>query len=127
AQLNRPDQDRMKKVGICIRVSTEEQARIQDASLVSQRKRLEEYVEGQCRRDPKWGRIVGIYCDEGRSAKDMNRPEFQRLLQDVWSHDSRTCPQSSRRSPSTSKFRPSRISSRGWRPPKLSWSNNGAR
>src|SRR4051812_7770610 len=73
----------MKRVAFYIRVSTEEQARIQDGSLVSQRKRLEEYVEGQNRRDENWGRIAGIYVDEGKSAKDMKRPEFQRLLNDV--------------------------------------------
>ena len=73
----------MKRIALYIRVSTEEQARIQDGSLVSQRKRLEEYVDGQNRRDPDWGKIIDVYVDEGRSAKDMNRPEFQRLLQDV--------------------------------------------
>ncbi len=73
----------MKRVALYVRVSTEEQARIQDGSLVSQRKRLEEYVEGQLRRDSSWGNVVDIYCDEGKSAKDLNRPEFQRLLNDV--------------------------------------------
>ena len=72
----------MKRVGIYIRVSTEEQARIQDGSLVSQRQRLIEYVDGQNRRDPNWGVIVDFYCDD-KSAKDMNRPEFQRMLHDI--------------------------------------------
>ena len=73
----------MKRVGLYIRVSTEEQARIQDGSLVSQRLRLLEYVEGQNRREADWGSVVDVYCDEGKSAKNMNRPEFQRLIQDV--------------------------------------------
>ena len=73
----------MKRIGLYLRVSTEEQARIQDGSLVSQRRRLEEYVEGQNRRDSNWGVIVDVYCEEGKSAKDMNRPDFQRLLEDV--------------------------------------------
>jgi site-specific DNA recombinase len=73
----------MKRVGLYIRVSTEEQARIQDGSLVSQRQRLLEYVEGQNRRDAAWGQVVDVYCDEGKSAKDMNRPEFQRLIGDI--------------------------------------------
>ncbi len=64
-------------------MSTEEQARIQDGSLVSQRQRLLEYVEGQNRRDQNWGQVIEIYCDEGKSAKDMNRPEFQRLIGDI--------------------------------------------
>lgn len=72
----------MRRIGIYLRVSTEEQARIQDGSLVSQRQRLIEYVDGQNRRDANWGVIVDFYCDD-KSAKDMNRPEFQRLLTDV--------------------------------------------
>ena len=64
----------MKRVAIYIRVSTEEQARIQEGSLVSQKSRLEEYVEGQNRRESGWGQVIGIYTDEGRSAKDLNRP-----------------------------------------------------
>ena len=51
----------MKKVAFYIRVSTEEQARVQDGSLVSQRARLKEYVDGQNRRDPNWGVMAGIY------------------------------------------------------------------
>lgn len=73
----------MKRVALYIRVSTEEQARIQDGSLVSQRQRLIEYVDCQNRRETGWGQVVDLYCDEGKSAKDMNRPEFQRLIQDV--------------------------------------------
>ena len=72
----------MKRVGIYLRVSTEEQARIQDGSLVSQKQRLIEYVDGQNRRDASWGVIVDFYCDD-KSGKDMNRPEFQRMLSDV--------------------------------------------
>jgi site-specific DNA recombinase len=73
----------MRRIGIYLRVSTEEQARIQDGSLVSQRMRLIEFVEGHNRRTPGWGTILEFYCDEGKSAKNMNRPEFQRLLGDV--------------------------------------------
>ena len=73
----------MNKVGIYLRVSTEEQARIVDGSLVSQRQRLEEYVEGQNRRQAGWGMIIDAYCDEAKSGKDMNRPQFQRMLSDI--------------------------------------------
>ncbi len=74
----------MRRVGIYIRVSTEEQARIQDGSLVSQKNRLIEYIEYQNKlQNNTWGTLVQIYCDEGKSAKDMNRPEFKRLLLDV--------------------------------------------
>ena len=73
----------MRKVGIYIRVSTEEQARIQDGSLVSQKNRIIEYVDHQSKMNKNWGSIIEFYCDEGKSAKDMNRPEFRRLLSDV--------------------------------------------
>ena len=74
----------MRRIGIYLRVSTEEQARIQDGSLVSQKQRLVDFVESQNRKDQgSYGVIVDFYCDEGKSAKDMKRPEFQRLLQDV--------------------------------------------
>jgi site-specific DNA recombinase len=73
----------MKRVGIYLRVSTEEQARLQDGSLTSQRQRLIDYVESQNRREASWGVVVDVYCDEGLSAKDMKRPEFQRLLSDI--------------------------------------------
>ncbi|MEN0059673.1 MAG: recombinase family protein [Bdellovibrio sp.] len=74
----------MKRVGIYIRVSTEEQARIQDGSLVSQKNRLLEYIEFQNKRESNWGTLVDIYCDEGKSAKNMKgRPEFLRMLTDV--------------------------------------------
>src|SRR5476651_1045538 len=73
------------KIGLYIRVSSEEQARIVEGSLISKRKRLEEYVEGQNRRENGWGQIFDVYIDEGKSAKNMNRPEFQRLLRDIQS------------------------------------------
>ena len=37
----------MKRIGLYLRVSTEEQARIQDGSLTSQKARLVEYLAGQ--------------------------------------------------------------------------------
>lgn len=74
----------MKRVGIYIRVSTEEQARIQEGSLVSQKNRLLEYIEFQNKRESGWGTLVDIYCDEGKSAKNMKgRPEFLKMLSDV--------------------------------------------
>ena len=61
----------MKRVGLYLRVSTEEQARVADGSLVSQRKRLEEYVEGQNRREANWGSIVDVYCERVGGIKRM--------------------------------------------------------
>ena len=58
-----------KKIGIYLRVSTEEQARLQDGSLVSQKQRVLEYVEGQNRKAEGWGNVVEVYCDEGYRPK----------------------------------------------------------
>lgn len=59
----------MKRIGVYLRVSTEEQARIQDGSLVSQRHRIVEYIEGQNRRSAQWGVVADFYCEQGKSAK----------------------------------------------------------
>lgn len=75
----------MKNIGVYIRVSTEEQARIQDGSLVSQRNRIIEYVEYQNKFNKNWGEIIEFYVEEGKSAKNMNRPELKRMLSDVQS------------------------------------------
>lgn len=58
------------------RVSTEEQA-VSGYSLAAQRERLEAYARSQ-----DWT-VAGWYADEGASAKDTNRPEFRRMLQEA--------------------------------------------
>jgi site-specific DNA recombinase len=57
------------------RVSTEEQA-LSGYSLAAQREHLQGYV-----RRMGWD-CAGWYVDEGKSAKDLNRPEFQRMMAD---------------------------------------------
>jgi site-specific DNA recombinase len=73
----------MRKIGTYIRVSTEEQAKIQEGSLVSQRHRVEEYVKARNLISPGWGEIRGVYIDEAKSGKNTNRPQYQALLRDV--------------------------------------------
>lgn len=73
----------MNRIAAYIRVSTEEQAKIVDGSLVSQRRRMEEYIENQNKREPNWGALVDVYCDEAKSGKDMNRAAFQRMIEDI--------------------------------------------
>jgi len=64
------------KCAVYVRVSTEEQA-LEGYSIAAQKQRLTMYCESQ-----DWD-IVGFYVDEGISAKDMNRPELQRMLKHV--------------------------------------------
>ncbi|MBI4924753.1 MAG: recombinase family protein [Bdellovibrio sp.] len=73
----------MRTVGLYIRVSTEEQAKIHEGSLVSQRHRLEEYVKARNLIDKNWGTIVATFVDEAKSGKNTNRPQYQEMLRGV--------------------------------------------
>ncbi|MDF2902405.1 MAG: hypothetical protein K0S25_43 [Bacillus sp. (in: firmicutes)] len=64
------------KVAIYIRVSTEEQAK-EGYSISAQKQRLKAFCIAQ-----DW-QVVDLYVDEGISAKDMNRPELQRMITDI--------------------------------------------
>jgi site-specific DNA recombinase len=64
------------KVAAYIRVSTHEQVE-EGYSIPAQRNKLEAYALSQ-----GW-EIVQFYVDEGISAKDMDRPELQRMLKGV--------------------------------------------
>lgn len=66
---------KIKAVGYC-RVSTDEQA--QDGlSLEYQQSRIKAYAESQ-----DW-QLIDFYIDAGYSGKDTNRPEFQRMMNDL--------------------------------------------
>lgn len=63
-------------VAVYIRVSTDMQ--VEDGfSIEGQRSRLASFVESQ-----DWG-IYDFYVDDGYSAKDLKRPDMQRMLQDM--------------------------------------------
>lgn len=64
------------RVVIYIRVSTEEQA-LHGYSIAAQEERLIAYCKSQ-----DW-EVVKIYKDEGASAKDLERPQLQKLLYDM--------------------------------------------
>lgn len=72
------------KIGAYIRVSTEEQAENPEGSIKNQEARLRDYVKMK-NQDAPFGEIIEVFCDPGVSAKDMNRPAFQRLLRDIQS------------------------------------------
>ena len=73
----------IKKCALYIRVSTQRQASVEDGSLKAQEARLKAYVDYEnINKGGKW-EIVDIYREEGRSAKDLKRPEFQRLMADI--------------------------------------------
>jgi site-specific DNA recombinase len=64
------------KVATYVRVSTDEQAK-EGFSIPAQRERLRAFCESQ-----GW-EIVQEYIEEGWSAKDLDRPQMQRLLKDI--------------------------------------------
>ena len=71
------------KIGLYIRVSTEEQALRSEGSLENQKHRLMSFVEIKNMSDGSWGKVVDQYIDDGYSAKDVKRPAYQRLMNDV--------------------------------------------
>lgn len=71
------------KIGVYIRVSTEEQAQRTEGSLENQKHRLNGFIDIKNHQTPDWGLVVDSYLDDGYSAENTNRPEFQRLLRDL--------------------------------------------
>ena len=72
-----------RRIGAYLRVSTEEQANIIEGSLDSQKHRLNSFVEIKNAQEGKWGKITEFYIEEGLSAKDTRRPQFQKLMSDI--------------------------------------------
>ena len=74
----------MKKVAIYCRVSTEEQAQVQEGSIKNQRESLKRYLDAEnLKGENQWGKLIQIYVDEGFSAKNLQRPGVHQLLLDV--------------------------------------------
>ena len=71
------------KIGLYIRVSTDEAALRHEGSLDNQRHRLVAFVDMKNMHEAGWGKVVEAYIDDGYSAKDTNRPAFQRMMRDV--------------------------------------------
>jgi len=76
---------RAKKIlcGLYVRVSTEEQAQVAEGSLKNQEERLKDFIKwkNEGATDETWI-VVDTYQDV-KSAKDTNRPSYQRMHQDI--------------------------------------------
>ncbi|MAZ50105.1 MAG: hypothetical protein CME65_16200 [Halobacteriovoraceae bacterium] len=70
------------RIGIYIRVSTQEQADNPEGSIKNQRDRLEQMVKLKNMQE-NFGEIVDVFIDEARSGKDTNRPELKRMLSEI--------------------------------------------
>ncbi|MBL7545131.1 MAG: recombinase family protein [Bdellovibrionaceae bacterium] len=67
-------------LGSYTRVSTDEQANIIEGSLDNQKYRMQSFVEIKNMQEPGWGHIVEYFIDDGYSAKDTNRPAYERMM-----------------------------------------------
>ena len=74
------EKEKNRRYALYIRVSTEEQARSKEGSIVSQGQRIQEYIRWKGYED---NAIQIMYKEEGKSGKDTNRPEYQRLQRDI--------------------------------------------
>ena len=71
-----------KKCALYIRVSTEKQAAVEEGSLRNQEDRLDQYLEMKSTGVEKWI-AIDKYIERGRSGKNTDRPEFQRMMSDI--------------------------------------------
>lgn len=72
----------MYSCAIYTRVSTEEQAENPEGSIKNQELRLREFVKLKNMVGP-FGEVTAVFSDPGVSAKDMNRPSFQKMLRAI--------------------------------------------
>ena len=72
-----------KKCALYGRVSTDRQARIQDGGLDTQFDLMRKYIEYEnAKPDADW-QIAEEYREEGQSGKNLDRPEFKRMMADI--------------------------------------------
>jgi DNA invertase Pin-like site-specific DNA recombinase len=69
----------LHKIGLYIRVSTEEQASNPEGSIKSQEQRLRTHADFKNLENP-FGEVTRVFVDRAKSGKDTNRPELQKLL-----------------------------------------------
>jgi len=74
----------IRHCGLYARVSTVRQAVVQDGSLDNQFERMHAFIQfkNTGNKSDAW-EITQMYREEGFSGKDMDRPELQRLLEDI--------------------------------------------
>lgn len=79
---NKKQGDRPLRIAGYVRVSSQRQATEGD-SLVAQQNEIEQEVEFRKRRENLQVESLEFYVDAGKSAKDQNRPQLQRLKRDI--------------------------------------------
>lgn len=77
-----PSSPRTHRIGLYIRVSTEEQAENPEGSIKSQEQRLRSHVQFQ-NQEEAFGEVASVFVDRAKSGKDTHRSELQRMLQAI--------------------------------------------
>ena len=74
----------MIKCGLYARVSTDLQAEIKNGSLDTQIDLLQRYVElkDSTSSEEEW-KVMAVYREEGKSGKNVDRPEYKRMTRDI--------------------------------------------
>ena len=72
-----------KACGLYLRVSTERQAQAKEGSLETQLGTLRKYTEIKTAQGSEEWMIAKVYREEGKSGKNTDRPEYQRMIQDI--------------------------------------------
>ena len=80
------EQNNLFRIAIYTRVSTEEQAENPEGSIKNQEQRIREFVKLKNMVEP-FGEVAKVFSDPGVSAKDMNRPGFQKMLAAIQSRE----------------------------------------
>lgn len=70
------------RLGMYIRLSPSDEIR-EEGSLISHPQRIRYHVKYKNLQTPGWGEIVEQYVDKDLSGKDINRPEYLRMLADI--------------------------------------------
>ena len=68
-----------KRIGLYVRVSTEEQAENPEGSIKNQKERLLQAVKLK-NMDGKYAEVIDVYIDRAKSGKDTKRAELQRSV-----------------------------------------------
>lgn len=74
----------MTKCGLYARVSTDQQAEVKNGSLDTQIDLLQKFVEFKDSTSPEeeW-KVMAVYREEGKSGKNVDRPEYKRMIRDI--------------------------------------------
>lgn len=72
----------MPRCGLYVRVSTTMQAANEEGSLKSQLQRLREEIQTRSRYGESWTEVK-VYVDEAASGKNLNRPKFIQMVNDL--------------------------------------------